>query len=316
MILRYPRVVHSCRGRIRTPQVRYVMYGVPGTRPGRWGDEGGGPSGRILDPLGHRPGRLREGPNPAGRGDRECEEGEVIRSAGLRSEWNIGWARRSGPFGSIGRSGGNRDWREFSASQGKVGTWRAGRRAHVGMGIGRNWNRLTRPTLGLAGPRRRRGGWGRSHGRQLAHGPNLDLADPFPGHADAAADLLECQRSSVQETESQRDDQALTLVQPVQSPENLGSILADLNGGLGRLTVIHRLIERPRNVLVAEVALQLELAGAAGLGNQALLVLGQTQMRGDLVEAWGTTALAEKQPLGPAPLGQQPEHVGWQPDRG
>ena len=36
----------------------------------------------------------------------------------------------------------------------------------------------------------------------------LDLADPFPGHANATANLLECQRRSVLKAESQRDHQA------------------------------------------------------------------------------------------------------------
>ena len=72
--------------------------------------------------LGHRPGCLREGPNPAGRGDREREESTVNRSAGLRGERE----HRLGPPGPVRsvRSGVQEATEicgSFSASQRKVG---------------------------------------------------------------------------------------------------------------------------------------------------------------------------------------------------
>src|SRR3712207_7012965 len=51
---------------------------------------------------------------------------------------------------------------------------------------------------------------------ELAHGPDLDLADPFPGDAEPTAHLLQGQGELPLEAEPQGQDGALALVEPLQ----------------------------------------------------------------------------------------------------
>ena len=63
---------------------------------------------------------------------------------------------------------------------------------------------------------------------QLAHRPGLDLADALPGEVEVLADLFERARLAAVETEAQREDLALTLV---ERGEQLLDLVGQQRGG-------------------------------------------------------------------------------------